>query len=273
MSVDLYARFDQAMQAREPDDSRRYMPYDKSPLPDPLFWEWMAYSQMYDEFIRELANIINKLSEHVERLRAWAAVVPGLSDYEKLDACHIAIDDLATISLNLPYAIRSRFYFAGAHLSHQANKALQGEAWIDDLPLDNDIYQEAFDAALAPWKRKGKKLRLSLQEIGNVAYREATTDFRNAYNHRFSRRFVIGITDTVKRFPRESGGFGYGFGGAQPFELEEIAGLLVGQRDACYAAFDGFKKLVAAHVAAIAPINAEQLAEIKGPADRSTGSD
>lgn len=263
MSVELYARFHDALATHAPDGGRRYMPYGRSPLPSPLFVTWMAYSQMHEEFVRELANIINKLSENIERLRAWALVMPGLSDTEKLEACLIAVDDLATISLNLPYVIRSRFFFAGAQLSHQANQALCEDDWVDDLPLDNEIYKAAFDAALRPWKRKGVKLKLALEKIDNAAYRNATADFRNAYNHRFSRRFVIGMTNTVTRSPSNKGGFCYGFGGAEPFELSEVANLLAVQRNACYAAFDAFEALVDEHATAIAAINAKQLKAIK----------
>lgn len=265
MSIDLYARFDEALRARTPDPDRRYMPYGSRPLPDQLFVSWMAYSQMHEEFARELANIINKLSESIDRLRAWSAVVSELGDIEKMESCLIAVDDLATIALNLPYVIRSRFFFAGAHLSHQANQALKGDNWVDDLPLDNKIYKESFDAALLPWKRKGVRLKVALEQIGNATYREATVDFRNAYNHRFSRRFVIGITSTVTRTPTTEGGFRYGFGEAEPFKLVECAALLTGQRNACYAAFDAFEALVEAHATAIAMANKEQLTAIKSP--------
>lgn len=259
MSLSLYAKFYQALKARKPDDGFRYMPYGKNPLPGQLFANWMAYSQMYEEFARELANIINKFSNDIERLRAWAEIMSGLSDTDKVEACLIAVDDLATISLNLPYVIRSRFFFAGAHLSHQANRALQREKWVDNLPLDNEIYKEAFDVALLPWKRKGNKLKIALEKIENAAYREATSDFRNAYNHRFSRRFVIGMTNIVTRYPSTNGGYCYSFGGARPFEMDEIADLLVLQRNACYAAFDAFEALIEAHAAAIGSINADQL--------------
>jgi len=260
MSVELFGRFDEALKASKAEPC--FLRSEASPLPDPLFMVWMPYSQMHEEFIRELANIINKLTGHVERLRAWAVVAAELSDVEKLEACQIAIDDLATISLNLPYVVRSRFYFAGAHLSHQANQALMGEAWVDDLPLDHQIYQDAFDTALAPWGNPAKKLRLALQKIGNATYRDATADFRNAYNHRFSRRFVIGMTDIVTRRPSPLGGVMYAFGGAQPFDLNQVADLLAGQRDACHIAFGRFRKLIEAHAAAIAPVNAKQLADV-----------
>jgi hypothetical protein len=102
-------------------------------------------------------------------------------------------------------------------------------------------------------------LKLALEKIANSTYRDATDDFRNAYNHRFSRRFVIGTTAIASRLPRKGGGWCYAFGGAPAFQLDVLAGLLTGQRNACYAAFDAFRALVAAHAAAIAPINARQL--------------
>lgn len=57
------------------------------------------------------------------RLSAWRDVVNKLDDKGKFDVAIEFVEPLATIALNLPYVIRSRFIFATAHLSHQAGMA------------------------------------------------------------------------------------------------------------------------------------------------------
>lgn len=63
----------------------RWMAYRWWTLPDRLDAAWMAYSQMLNEYASELANIINDLTHHVDRLRAWDEVVATLDDGDKLD--------------------------------------------------------------------------------------------------------------------------------------------------------------------------------------------
>ena len=91
----------------------------------------------------------------------------------------------------VPYVIRSRFIFAAAHLSHQANQSKAVGGWKDDLPLDGEINFSEADATGAPW-RAWSKLKPKLERIGNRTYQARTANFRNLYNHRFSPRIVFG---------------------------------------------------------------------------------
>lgn len=228
------------------------MPYEWGNLPDPLGALWMPYSQMLDEFSRELANIVNDFTRYVHQLHAWAVVVTPMSEKQQLEATHDFIDVLATTAVNLPYIVRSRFIFATAHLCHQANMSHDVEAWKDDLPLDSQIYMADADRSGAGW-RKYKRLKLCIEAIGGQSYREATNDFRNAYNHRFSPRFVVGMTNLVtRRVNKTSGQVTYGFGGLPALNLSAVASLLVQERDRCYEAFQAFQDLVREHEAAIA---------------------
>jgi hypothetical protein len=230
----------------------RFMPYGWGGLPNPLSAAWMAYSQMLGEFSTELANTINGFTHDVQRLRVWSEVVAPLSDKQKLNATHEFIDTLATNAVNLPYVIRSRFAFATAHLCHQANQTRDFSGWNDDLPLDGEIWLNTADqygkgwASYVPLKRR-------LEAIGAKAFKDATGDFRNAYNHRFSPRFVVGMTGLVTRIvDKDTGGVCYGFGGREPLDLAAVADLLAEERDRCYAAFTTFQALVGEQVAAIA---------------------
>lgn len=249
MSISTYQAFQEAL-AQTPRDGR-LMPYRWHKLPDPLGARWIAYSQMLGEFASELANTINHFTHHVHHLQAWAAVVEPMSSQEKLQATHEFIDSLATISVNLPYVIRSRFIFATAHLCHQANRTRIGVAWKDDLELDGAIYMDEADRCGAGW-RAYNRLKLRLEAIAGKAFRSATHDFRNAYNHRFSPRFVVGITDVVKRkVDKKTGTVSYVFGGLEPLDLRTVAGLLANQRDRCYRAFEAFQTLVNEHASEI----------------------
>jgi hypothetical protein len=217
MSLVLYRRYRAAIRTTPLDGC--FMPYEWTRLPNPLNPLWIPYASMLGEFAGELANTINDLTHGVQQLRAWAAVVPSLSDEQKLHACHEFIDALATLTVNLPYVVRSRFIFATAHLSHQANIVHDRSAWRDDLPLDRRIYFKEADARGKRWKSYST-LKQSLERLSGSAFRAATHEFRDTYNHRFSPRFVIGVTQMVRRrVEQPSGRVSYDLGGLEPLRL------------------------------------------------------
>ncbi len=92
---------------------------------------------MLGEFATELANIINDLTNHVDRLRALDKIISELDNDEKFAVSHEFVNTLGTVALAQPYAIKSRFAFASAHLCHHANRAKQSKVWVDDLPEEN----------------------------------------------------------------------------------------------------------------------------------------
>jgi len=218
------------------------MPYGWSPFPQTLYWEPFLYSEMLNDYAREIANSINDLTHRERRLRAWAAVLKGLTPRKVMDAQHELIADVATVGLGLPYVIRSRFLFATAHLSHQANRARLSD-WSDDLPTDENIYMETADRFGRGWRRY-RRLAQRLQRIGGGDFRASTGDFRNRYQHRFPQRVSQGLTQLVSREVGEGGAVSYGIGGRAPLHLDDIADALVVQRDRSYAAFDAFRALV-----------------------------
>jgi len=227
----------------------RWMPYRWWSLPDPLSGLWLPYGQMLDDYAAELANIINDLTHHVHRLRAWATVIAPLTDEERHEVTHEFVDMLGTVALGLPYAIKSRFAFAAGHLSHQANMAKDLAAWKDDFP-DKNLYLNDIEPYGRGWK-KYRAFKLSVEPIAGSAFKEATDDFRNSYNHGFSSRFVFGFTQTVRREILKDGKIRYAIGGNPALDLAEIADLLEKERDLCYRAFDAFQALIAEQTAAI----------------------
>jgi hypothetical protein len=161
-------------------------------------------------------------------------------------------EPLAIVAVGLPYAIKNRFAFAIAHLCHQANRAHKGKDWRDDLTLDRGITISVAKRLGDGWK-SFEPLEAALDKLNDKAFTAATHDFRHAYNHRLSPRFVIGITQTVKRRTNPNAQSAcYAFGGDEPLDLAEVSVALAEQRDHCYSAFDAFQALVHEHADAIA---------------------
>jgi hypothetical protein len=252
---------------KELDDSPvggRFMPYRWWTLPSRISVIWMPYSQMLDEYASELANIINALTHHVHRLKAWARVVVELSDEEKLAATHEFIDMLGTVALGAPYAIKSRFGFAAAQLCHQANIAKDPEGWRDELPDERLLHLNDVDPICNGWQRY-RAFKQRVEPLAGSAFKAATDDFRNAYNHRFSVRFVIGMSGTVSRVVGRDGQVGYAIGGSEPLDLDRISDLLAAQRDLCYRAFEAFQALVGEQIELITAFEAQERSGAPSP--------
>jgi len=73
MSIEQYRRYRRALKSTP--FSGRHMEYAWGGLPEKLNIGWMPYSEMFDEFSRELANAINQLTDYAHRLKAWSGLV------------------------------------------------------------------------------------------------------------------------------------------------------------------------------------------------------
>ena len=249
LKLDLYRAYLEAWAATKLEG--RFMPYGWACLPNPVNVRWLAFSTMLEEFSRELANTINALTNNTKRLKAWAAVVEPLSNEEKAEVSHEFISTLAAHTVMMTYVIKSRFAFSVAHLCHQANFTRDPEVWKDDLPLNGKIYLNTTDKFGMAWRRY-KGFKRSVEKIHGKEFREATCDFRHAYNHRFSPRFVIGIINLVTReINAETSTVRYAIGERGPLDLGEIANLLIAEQEKCYRAFEKFQQLVYELVSAI----------------------
>ncbi len=167
------------------------------------------------------------------------------------------ISPIATISLNFPYVIRSRFIYSIAHLSHQANQVKE-EGWVDNFPIDKEVYFEAANKYGQPWKEY-KKLKLLLEKIANRKYCTDTGDYRHSYNHRFSRRIELGHTSFVTRIDNGNNGISYGFGSQEPLMLKDIIPLLKNQHELCLQTFTQYQALVNTQSLEINEINKKYL--------------
>jgi len=246
-AIRLYTAYRNTLDHSERDG--RFMPYRWWTLPDQIRGAWMAYVSMLDDYASELANIINGLTHDVQRLRAWARVTASLTDLEKLAVSHEFIDTLGTVALGRPYAIKSRFAFAAGHLCHQANMA-KDLAWRDEFPNETVLYLNHIEPICTSW-RKYRAFKRRVEPIAGTAFKHATEDFRNAYNHRFSARFLIGMSAMVTRIVHDDGRICYGIGGREPLNIDQVADELATERDHCYRAFEAFQALVAEQCLAI----------------------
>ena len=228
------------------------MPYEWGQLPVSLNFAWAAYGLMFNEFSMEIANAVNTLTGYVHRLKAWSAVISSMrDDQELIDVTHEFIEPIAMVSLTLPYVIRSRFIYAIAHLCHQANQTLEGSEWRDDLPLDREIVFRVADEYGRKWPSYPACKNL-LEQINDKRFQRDTYDFRHAYNHRFSPRVVIGITQLVtRRVDPKSKGVTYTLGRTPALKLDVVADLLTEQCKRCYAAHEAFQALIREHEVSI----------------------
>ncbi len=216
-------------------------PYNWHALKRTLPIKWMAYGQFLEEHSMELANTINEFRQHIMSLLAWQKVLEDLDEEERHHIVSEFVSPLATLALNMPYVSRSRFIYSIAHLSHQANQTKQ-KSWVDDLPIDSEIYFEVADKFGKPWK-KYTKLKVTLEKIANKEYAKVTHDFRNKYNHRYSPSIELGLTGLVIRTPKD-GMVSYGFGQTEPLVLKDIIPLLKTQHSLCLIAYEKYQDLV-----------------------------
>ena len=260
--VDLYQRYRSALDAGE--TGGRWMPYRWWTLPGPLGIIWLPYGEMLGDFASELANIINDLAHHVHRLRAWAEVIEPLGDDDRLEVTHEFVDVLGTVALGLPYAIKSRFTYAAAHLCHQANRSMDLGDWKDRFP-DGNLYLNHIDDICRRW-RTFRRFKLAVEPIAGNAFKDASDDFRNSYNHGFSPRLVLGLTRSASRMTSGSGAISYGIGGTPPLDLNAVADLLETERTLCYRAFERFQNLIDEQIRSIAAF--ERIAQAARPKGR-----
>jgi len=248
-AIRLYIAYRRALDHSE--GCRRFMPYRWWTLPDPLSGAWMPYVSMLDNYASELANIINDLTHDVQRLRAWARVITTLTDEEKLTVSHEFTDTLGTVALGRPYAIKSRFAFAAGHLCHQANMAKDMAGWRDEFPNERALYLNDIESSCTNW-RKYRAFKRRVEPIAGAAFKDATKDYRNAYNHRFSARFLVGMSAMATRIVHDDGRVCYGIGGSEPLDLTQVADLIGTELDHCNRAFEAFQALVEEQCVAIA---------------------
>lgn len=246
--VDLYQRFCTCRAALPA--YGRMMPFHWYVTPRSIDIAWMPYREMLGEFASDLANDINSMTLNLHRLRAWQTLLPDLSQQEIMEAKIEFIDNLATVALGMPYAIKSRFAWAAAHLCHQANR--RHEAWVDDFPDQDSLYLNEIDRFGLGWN-SFRRFKRAVEPIANRQFKSQSADFRNAYNHRIAPGLVLGLSGMVVRQVKDDGKVSYGFGAREPLTPGGIAEMLVVEAEKAYRAFEAFQTLVNEQLDALFP--------------------
>jgi len=202
---------------------------------------WMIYRMFMKEHVRELANTIHDFGRYIISLSAWESVLKKMAPEDKLDFLIEFISPLATLALNMPYVLRSRFFYSIAHLSHQANRTCQNP-WVDDLPPNKDINFKKAGKFAGGWE-KYDCLKQALEKISNQEYQDATHDFRNSYTHRYSPEIEVGLTDLGTRTVKGKT-VSYVIGSTPPLMLCEIVPLLLEQHSFCVDAYEKYRNLI-----------------------------
>lgn len=203
---------------------------------------WFPYGQFLWEHSRELSNSINEFRYQIGALMAWNKVVNELDQETKVRVIAEFVGPIATAALMMPYVIRSRFIYSASHLCHQANR-LKHDSWKDDLPVNEEIYFGIADRYGKHWSGYSN-FKCALEKIANKRHREETNDFRNKFNHRYSPRIEVGLTELVSRYIGNDGTVSYALGSSEPLKLKKIVPLLVDQHGYCLRAHEKYVALV-----------------------------
>lgn len=223
----------------------RIAPYDWYKLPDKLSPLWMGFNFMLDEHSCGISNSINEFLRYINNLEAWENIIKDKNDNEKFEIIIEFIAPIATLAINMPYVIRSRFIYSAVHLCHQSN-FIKGINWESDVPVENDICFNLASKYCSKWKNYGK-LKIVLEGIANNNYKNETKDFRNKYNHRYTLGIELGKTEFIKRIGKAR----YALGHTDPLKIEQLLPVLTGQHVKCLNALKEYRKLVEEQISAI----------------------
>lgn len=208
--------------------------------------DWFLYHSHASDFVREMLNTINQFRMHAARLAAWAAVLEGRPDQERLDLMIEFVNTLANAALDAPYKIKNRLVYAASNLCDTANAAT-GEHLPAILPPDQSIGFGTLQAVGAPWSKVGE-LCTALGLLNGNEFREATGNFRNTEHHRFARAIELGFPITLMRLPSEPGTRRFAIGGPEPLTLATLVPVLQIEHQRSVVAFQSFWELIQEHL-------------------------
>ena len=247
--IDAYCLYRQ--KSKDTPKDNEYADYGWEKLPEKLNADWLGYGLFLIEASRSLANLVNQLGNYAHRLRAWDAVLGEFDEDQDLELLHEFVDPIATVVLNLPYAIQSRFIFTTTHLSHQANKALLGTTWRDDLPDDRKISIKIARKYAKGWSCF-KDLDAAISAIFSDEHRQKTNEFRHKYNHQLPTQVIIWHSTFVRRSRKiKPKRVTYDFGHFPPINISLLADEMVQEFKLSLSAFKSYKLLVAQQITAI----------------------
>lgn len=210
---------------------------------------WLPYFTYLKSFSGEIINSLHRLHNNIRKLEAWENVTRSCTPQQLIILKMEFIDDLAEISLQLPYAIRSRFIIAVSILSHQANRTKDN--WVDVAIETDKINMNEMDEFGNPWWKTYRVFKDKLEAINGSKFRKRTHNYRNEFNHQFPSGLLLGLTKPIMTETNNAGGVTYAFGNTSPLQFSKIISALKFECKNCYQAFEAFQVLICEQTSAI----------------------
>lgn len=252
------------IQAAETD--LKHFPYGWHPhvLKNPL---WKIYQEYLKQSSDSLANLGNEFLNMIWELEAWHEVYSKHHDNVlKLELIFHFIRKVSTLSLNLPSVMRDRLIYSSANICHQFNMKV-GEAWGEEnLPKYTHFIK--LEHVQCPELRKQSIwLKFKIGRVNSRAYKKATSNFRNFYQHRLPPNIAMGTVTLIDRKIKQNPDKGAGKKNVEMvytmelvdhFDLKECAQLLRVEYQAAFLAFEAFQELIHAQLSHAHLIVSEQ---------------
>lgn len=207
--------------------------------------DFFLYCETASDAARDMSNSVNDLILRTQRLQAWERVFFDCREPEQKSIVREFLQPETTISLNLPYCVKARFFYHIAHVSHQANRFLNPIAWSDketDLPNDREILEKIAHEKAKHWIKK-RKLFSALNKLDGQSFKQKTNDFRNCYTHRHNCYVEQGLAKSIHRKIR-AGKTQYVIGGSNNLPFSRVVEAMKSECLAAEKSFERFKLLV-----------------------------
>lgn len=210
----------------------------------------MVFSECLGRALRELANHINTFGSMIKRLEAWDLTIEGLDDMQIFSLSLEHIEPLANLAVSATQSIRGQLIFAAVECGALANAFVGKEhGWNGKSNVDIHVAKRVADHWSA-WPALAAALSaLRVEELN-----EASSNFRNDYQHGAPRSLVIGITTRTTWIDQGDGKIGWGVSNEDPIKLREIIPHLKNAHVRALKALRAFHKLSQEWVAAMPPL-------------------
>jgi hypothetical protein len=239
--VEAYSRF--RREYASGGGQRNLAPYGHVEFPTKTPIHLSMFREMAGEFLRELANELNRLDGYIEQLSTWSETYHSYDNQEKMCLMMEFIEPLATVAFGQPATLRARLIYCLSHTSHQANLFFV-DSWDESkLPKDEAINFKNMSSCSEHWP-EFENFMVAFRNLDGEGWRALTRGFRNKYHHRIPPRFEVGQTQFVTRKIGSKGQSSYSFGYCEPIPLRDFMEPLRAQHSAARACFDAYSDML-----------------------------
>ncbi|WP_045728094.1 hypothetical protein [Xanthomonas sp. GPE 39] len=183
----------------------------------------------------------------IKKLEAWDLVIERLDDEQIFSLSLEHIEPLANLAISAPQSIRGQLIFAAVECGALANPFVGKEhGWNGKSNVDIRFAKRVADHWSA-WPA----LAASLSDLEVRELNEASSNFRNDYQHGSPRSLIIGVTTRTTWIGHGDGSRGWGIGTEDPIRLKEIIPHLKSAHSRSLKALDVFHELSKEWVAAM----------------------